>query len=295
MGLNAVYYVILFTYILEKMEQQIKHIGKLEGKVWVFGGTYSNLASLKQLKALSEEHDIPPQNIINTGDIAGYCGEPEECLQLIKNWGIHNILGNVEIQLRDQKDDCGCDFDEESRCHLFSKQWFPYVQKKVSEDSLDWLHKIPQYIHFNFADKKIGVLHGSFFNTSEYIFKSTDWDKKAENFKAMGVDVILSGHCGLPFSDQKNQKYWLNAGVIGMPANEGLPRVWALEIDDADNTFSFSHYYFDYDHKKTYKSMMENNLPEAYAKTILNGIWDNCEILPEEETLLCKQNIHQNK
>jgi len=31
--------------------------------------------------------------------------------------------------------------------------------------------------------------------------------------------------------------------------------------------------------------MIKNKLPEAYAKTLVTGIWDNCEILPEIETV----------
>jgi hypothetical protein len=30
--------------------------------------------------------------------------------------------------------------------------------------------------------------------------------------------------------------------------------------------------------------MLEKGLPASYAKTLLTGIWDNCEILPEKET-----------
>ena len=79
-----------------------KHIGKLRGKTLIFGGVYSNFQALKKLMLIAKKEQIPSQNIICTGDIVAYCAEPERCVQAIKDWNIHSILGNVEIQLRDE-------------------------------------------------------------------------------------------------------------------------------------------------------------------------------------------------
>ncbi|MEQ8472209.1 MAG: hypothetical protein RIC35_13540 [Marinoscillum sp.] len=87
---------------------------------------------------------------------------------------------------------------------------------------------------FQYAEKDVFVLHGSFFNTSEFIFKSTAWGIKQGNFEAASANVILAGHCGVPFHDLQSDKYWFNAGVIGMPAIEGTTRVWYMILDDQD-------------------------------------------------------------
>ena len=50
--------------------------------------------------------------------------------------------------------------------------------------------------------------------------------------------------------------------------------------------FTYSHYSFEYDNELASRLMQKQNLPSEYANTLLNGIWDNCEILPEEETRL---------
>jgi hypothetical protein len=41
--------------------------------------------------------------------------------------------------------------------------------------------------------------------------------------------------------------------------------------------------------------MVENNLPRQYAKTLLSGLWDNCEILPETETLAQGKKLFSKK
>ena len=262
--------------------KQTKDIGQLKERILVFGGVYSNFQALEKMRKIAEAEQIPPSNIICTGDIVGYCAEPDKCLQAIKNWGIHSILGNVEIQLRDDAADCGCNFDDASRCDLLSKQWFTYAQQNISPSSKSWLHSLPDYLTFTFAGQQITVVHGSYTETSEFIFKSTPWPVKQQQLQAANADVILAGHCGLPFSTVQETKHWLNAGVIGMPANDGTTRVWYMILED--NPFRFEHRYFEYDYHTAQQLMIDNHLPTAYATTLSTGLWDNCDILPKTET-----------
>lgn len=266
------------------MDQKIENLGKLSGKTLLFGGVYSNLQAIEALKQIAEKEGIPPENCICTGDIVGYCAQPEETVQLFKLWGAKSIVGNVEIQLRENAADCGCDFREGSRCDGFSQLWYPYAQSKLSSNSLEFLKTLPSTIQFEYASKKATVVHGSYFNVSEFIFKSTDWSKKAPNFTATNSDVIVAGHCGLPFQDQQNGQLWLNPGVIGMPANDGNPSVWYAILDDAKENFNYTHHTLNYNYKLTSKLMQNGLLPEEYSRTIVTGIWDNTEILPAIET-----------
>ncbi len=264
------------------MNKTTKNIGQINGKLLIFGGVYSNLQALEAIQKIAQKEAIPPRNIICTGDIVAYCAQPEACIQVIRDWDIHSILGNVEIQLRDNLDDCGCNFDDGSRCDVFSRQWFPYAQSKVSQASKNWFHQLPDHLTFDYANKKCLVVHGSFFETSGFIFRSTDWAIKQKNFDATQADIILGGHCGLPFSDIQNEKYWLNPGVIGMPANNGQTSVWYMILND--EPFSFQHHVLNYDYQTAAQLMNENQLLPQYAHTLQTGIWDNCDILPVLET-----------
>ena len=268
-------------------------MGTLHGQLLVFGGPYSNFQALSELQKIAELRGIPPQNIICTGDVVGYCAQPEESVQLVKSWGIHCISGNVEQNIVSGDDDCGCNYTEGGRCDLFSRNWFPYAVRSLSADSVRWMAELPQHLRFSYAGKSVAVVHGSPDQVSEFVFASSPWATKEKHFQAIGTDIILAGHAGLPFadvrvsdmrvSDVQNDHFWLNAGVIGMPANEGTPRVWYLLLDDAEGTLSYSFESFTYDNVLANQLMQEKDLPEAYAKTLLNGIWDNCEILPEAE------------
>lgn len=273
------------------MDKKIENLGQLKGKVLLFGGVYSNLQALEAIYEVAKQENIAPENCICTGDIIGYCAQPEETIQFFKNWNPRSIAGNVEIQLSENAEDCGCDFTKGSRCDGFSQLWYPYAKSKLTHESIDYIKSLPEFIQFELANKKCTVVHGSYFNTSEFIFKSTPWGIKITNFEATNSAVIIAGHCGLPFNQSKDDLLWLNPGVIGMPANDGNPSVWYAILEEKNNLVTFEHKSLTYNHVVTNNLMISNGLPNEYAKTILTGIWDNMEILPEAETKLQGQKI----
>lgn len=263
-----------------------KELGGIEGKVLLFGGVYGNLHALKRLRQIAIEKKIPASNVICTGDIMGYCAQPNECLELIRGWGIHSIAGNVEANIRDEAQDCGCNFEDGSRCDFLSNNWYSYVQSKITPQNKEWLHELPEFIQFSYARQKVFVLHGGLQSNAQFIFESTDWKVKANILKATQADVIVGGHCGLPFHSASHAQYWLNPGVIGMPANDGTTRVWYMVLDDTNGSFTFQHLSYNYDHEGAARLMVTNNLPLSYAETLSSGLWDNMDILEEPEKLI---------
>lgn len=267
--------------------KSIQELGLLSDELIVFGGVYSNRQALEAFRKITDQSGLPPSQIICTGDIVGYCADPQYCLDHIKDWGIPSIAGNVEIQLREDSELCGCNFEEGSRCDQFSQTWFPYAKIHTEPSVVPWLNQLPHFLRFTFAGKRFAVIHGSYFDTSEFIFRSSPWAQKAQNLEVLEADVILAGHAGLPFHEITGDKAWINAGVIGMPANDGDTKVWYLRLKadpQQDLGFSISHHSFAYDHQKAASLMRDKGLPSEYAHTLETGIWDNCEILPPQET-----------
>lgn len=265
------------------MDKKSLNLGKINGKILLFGGVYSNLQSLKALQKIAKKNNILPENCICTGDIIGYCSQPEKTIQVFKNWGAKSIAGNVELQLSNDAENCGCDFSKGSKCDQLSNLWYPYAKSKLSENSLAYIKSLPEIIHFEVDSKKVTVLHGSYFNVSEFIFKSTPWEVKQKNFDITNAEIIIAGHSGLPFSEKKSKYHWVNPGVIGMPANDGNPKVWFAILNIKKSEIKIKHLNYNYNYQVASDLMLKNNLPKEYAKTLTNGLWDNMEILPEIE------------
>ncbi|WP_354334722.1 metallophosphoesterase family protein [Pedobacter sp. CG_S7] len=248
------------------MDQKIKSLATIEGPLLVFGGVYSNFQTLRVLHAEAQKRDIPASNIICTGDLVAYCAQPLDCIHFIHDWGIHCITGNVEISLYQVNDDCGCNFDEGGRCDTFSRQWYSFLKNEMTLQEIKWMKNLPHFLEFKYSDKRFFVLHGSYQNTSEFIFKSSTWEIKEQIFVKAKADVILAGHCGIPFYQGKHQKLWLNAGVIGMPANDGTPRVWVALLNDAGNNFKFEILPLDYDYMQAANRMKNKALPPGLQR-----------------------------
>lgn len=264
---------------------QIKQLKNLSDKLLVFGGAYGNLEALTEIRNIAQTEAYRPEQVIFTGDAVAYCTQPEQCVQLLAEWGVHAIAGNVEIQLREGRDTCGCNFKEGTVCDRLSQQWYPFVKQNISNSSLDWMSDLPRVIKFTFQGRNFAVVHGSYKNVSSYIFKSTKWSRKQKELVSADCDIIIAGHCGIPFYNVKDGIAWINAGVIGMPANDGTPRGWYLTLEPVKNgSIRFELKSLKYDYEKTAQTMKENKLPDEYCQALRTGIWDNCEILPPAES-----------
>lgn len=256
-------------------------LGTKTGTLLVFGGPYSNIHALEALKEMAERKGIAAENILCTGDVVGYCAYPDEAVQFVKKWGIHCIAGNVELNLKAGLEDCGCNFDSGTRCDLLSKQWYPYAQQRISADSLQYISELPAFIRFTYGGRRLAVVHGSVDDTSQFIFESTPWSVKQQVFGQLACDTILAGHCGLPFEHSANELQWLNAGVIGMPANDASTDTWYLML--TDSPYAYTYHKLPYDWSAAKKAMDDVGLVPAYATTLATGLWDNMDILPEAE------------
>jgi predicted phosphodiesterase len=263
----------------------------IEGPILVFGGPYSNLQATLALKLEAENLGIAASNIICTGDVVAYCGDPEPTVSLIRDWGIHVVMGNCEESLAEDADDCGCGFDEGTACSLLSNNWYQYAKAKLSVDSKQWMNTLPRSIEFNSSGCNFQCIHGSVTHINQFIFASTDQQLKADEIALTNADIILAGHCGLPFGQQIADKAWLNAGVIGMPANEGKETVWYMLVSPIDGSIKASWHRLQYDVDSAQRAMRGVGLSTQYGNALKTGLWPSLDVLPAQEQSLSGKNL----
>ena len=261
------------------------HLGSFGQPILLFGGPYGNLQATSALRRIAEEAMIPPERVICTGDITAYCAQPSETVRLIRDWGIHCIQGNVEAQLATDAADCGCNFSPDSSCDRLSQQWYRFTQQEITADQREWFQTLPNHLRFDLNGFPCAVVHGAFTETSRFIFQSTSWREKEAELERAEASVLIGGHSGLPFSQIANDKLWCNAGVIGMPANDGTPRAWYAILEPVGAGLRCSHFSFGYDHRNAAELMERKSLPPEYRRALISGLWHSCDILPEAETL----------
>ncbi len=254
-------------------------LGDIDKPLLVFGGPYSNLAATEAMLAQAEQLDFPPEQVICTGDVVAYCAEPEQTCQLLIESGIHVVMGNCEESLASEADDCGCGFEPGMLCSALSEQWYRYATQHISPETRQWMAQLPRALTFNLNNYRFRVIHGGVNQINRFIFASTDEQIKLEELQDAQADIIIGGHCGIPFGQKLGARAWLNAGVIGLPANDGSRSGWYLLLTPSAKEIEAKWQRLDYDHDRSFNRMQEAGL-NSYAQTLQTGLWPSMDILP---------------
>jgi len=261
------------------------------GPVLVFGGCYSNLEATRALRAEAVRLGIPPDHTICTGDVVAYCADARETVALIRDWGIHAIMGNCEEALGWDRDDCGCGFADGTACDQLSAAWYAHADAEISDEQREWMRSLPRRIDLLLGGRRLAVVHGSVDSINRFIFGSTPWSDKERQIALAGCDGVLGGHCGVPFTQVVAGRLWHNAGAIGMPANDGTQRGWYSLLVPTDDGIEVHAEALEYDAELAARKVRARGLPAGYAAALETGLWPSCDVLPTAELRLRGQAI----
>jgi predicted phosphodiesterase len=249
----------------------------------VFGGPYSNLEATRAVLDEAARLSISADRIICTGDVVAYGADAAATVDLIRDRVEHVVMGNCEQSLAAGSDDCGCGFPTGSSCERLSAAWFSYASRELNNDARAWMADLPRRINIEIGGCRLAVIHGGVDMINRFIFASTATAIKLGEIRKTGVDGIMGGHCGLPFTQAINQKLWHNAGAIGMPSNDGTPRVWFSLLRAEADGIVIEHRPLDYDYATAAAKIRGARLPEEYAASLETGLWPTCDVLPLKE------------
>lgn len=246
----------------------------------VFGGAYSNLQALEEMLRICKELKIPPERTIHTGDVVAYCGQPKETSELLRSSGVRCLMGNCEESVGVGKADCGCGFPEDSACNTYSLNWYAHVMEQLrdGEELRRWMASLPRLMRFEMAGRRFAVVHGSPLAISDFVWPSSSDEELKRRMEALDVDAVLCGHSGIPFCRLLDERLWLNAGVIGMPANDGTPRGWYAVLRMKGRDIEIEIEPLAYDSKGAAEAIFAHgNLVRGYGDSLQTGIWPSHE------------------
>lgn len=256
---------------------------RTSGSVLIFGGPYSNLEATQALIDEAARLGFTPERMICTGDVVAYAADASQTVDLVRNSVSHIIKGNCEESLANDSDDCGCGFPEGSDCSRLSNTWFQHARRQLNATDRLWMAGLLERLVLDLDGVRLAVVHGTPSRINRFVFASTGHLLKLKEIEAAGVHGVIGGHCGLPFTQSISGYLWHNSGAIGMPANDGTPRVWYSVISRTADGLSIEHRSLVYDHAAAAGKMLRAGLPEGYALALSTGIWPSCDVLPLDE------------
>ena len=255
---------------------------EIDKRLLIFGGPYGNLTATRAIYEKAQQLQLAASQVICTGDLVAYCAEPQQTVDLIRDWGIAVVMGNCEESLGLNQPDCGCGFDPESVCSALSATWFEYASQHTDLDSREWMIQLPRCIDFEIRSYRFKVVHGSVSNISQFVFPSTSAQLKQQQITDANVEVVIGGHSGIPFGQKLGGKLWLNAGVIGLPANDGSSDGWYMLLDQDEGAWQASWHRLSYDAATSQRSTRVAGMGE-YARALGTGLWPSMDMLPAVE------------
>ena len=97
--------------------------------------------------------------------------------------------------------------------------------------------------------------------------------------------MILGGHTGIHWARRFAPRGWyVNAGALGRPANDGRTCVWYAMVSAEGDRLSVDFVPVRYDHEALAREMAGEGICEEFITTIRTGWWTTClEILPGKE------------
>lgn len=173
---------------------------------------HANLAALEAVIADAKERGVT--RFLSLGDVIGYNGQPEECVQLLKAEGIRNILGN-----HDRYVTSGVNCER-------SKVVASIIDKhrgELSTDSLDWLRLSLDCV----TDGASLFVHGGpVDHVDQYLYRIG-----VEVFP-QGVSRLYAGHTHVQCVFDFGTHRFCNPGSVGQP-RDGDPRAaYAILAED---------------------------------------------------------------
>lgn len=260
-----------------------RHLGALDGPLLVFGGPYGNLHATRAMREEAERLGFPPARVLCTGDLVAYCAEPAATVALVRDWGIAVVMGNVEEQLGASAADCACGFTAGSACDRLAAAWYAHADREIDAETRGWMAALPRTIGLTLGDRRLAAVHGAPSRINRFVFASTPADDLAAEIDATDAEGVIGGHCGLPFTVEARGRLWHNAGAVGLPANDGTPRVWFSILAPAPGGLAIERRALAYDHEGAAAALRRAGLPETYARALETGLWPPVDFLPPAE------------
>lgn len=240
----------------------------------IMSDIHGNLEALTEIMKVSK--NVFPDKFIVLGDIVGYMCNPNECIDIVKNFDC--IMGNHDYAVTHPE---MLDWFNPMAQHAL--KWTEYM---LEDKNVEFLEKLPYRRDYG----KFTAVHGDITSPKRfnYIFEKGSLLKK--NFDEMTVPVLFVGHTHYPnvfirdengnikcisekaggniHLDILNNRYIINVGSIGQP-RDGSTDGCCVLFDDCNLDLEYIR--FEYDIDSTVKKMIENNMPEPLYSRLYFG------------------------
>lgn len=239
----------------------------------VISDIHSNLEALSAV--LDGIAHLRIQRVFCLGDVVGYNANPNECVERVRDEGIHCIMGNHDSR--------SVGLEETDDFNPHAAEAVRWTQRRLSEENRELLKNLPRRIR----EDDFVLFHGSLDDPDRYILTRRD---VMDNFRMLNglpgsprigffghthlrMAIALVGEAAIIENEDNvtiraDRSYLVNPGSVGQP-RDGDPRASFCVYDGEERTIAF--YRVEYDIRTCQKKVLEAGLPSWLAERLAAG------------------------
>jgi len=232
-------------------------------KIAVISDIHGNIEALERILSLVAQRDA--EAVYCLGDLVGYGGSPNECVELIRGMHIRTVAGNHDKAVTGE-----LSIDDFSAAAKDAVLWTRSVMK---QENIAFLSRLPM----SFIEHGAQFVHSSPDDPGDFRYLLS-LGHALESFSAMTEQLCFIGHTHRPAiycedgttgSVSPSVRTIVNVGSIGQP-RDGDPRSCCVLFDTVSRDVEYLR--ADYDIAAAQAKILQAGLPSKLAMRLESGI-----------------------
>ena len=186
----------------------------------VLADVHGNLHALRAVLAELERHGVDRHLV--AGDLVGYGGQPNECVEVVAGLDGVCVAGNHDL--------IALGLLSDRRCIQLARDSLAWTRQVLTEDARRFLSALPLRAR---APVGVEVAHGSLTDPEEYVTDGRRAREQLDAVAADGAQILILGHTHLPWEFEHGGGLLLNPGAVGQSRElRARARYLVLDLDE---------------------------------------------------------------
>jgi putative phosphoesterase len=234
----------------------------------VFGDIHANLPALEAVLADIDQQQI--QDVYCLGDLVGYGTLPNEVIAMLRERGYPIIMGNYDLGVGHDSDDCGCAYTN-PQSEALGKRSIAWSNAHTTPENKAFLQQLVDKIPLQLGELRVLLVHGSPRRVNEYLYEDRPEKSMERLLDAAEADVLVCGHTHIPYHRiLASGRHVVNAGSVGKP-KDGDPRACYLVLEASGGELAVTFKRVVYDIEQAARAIEACDMPNEYAEMLRLG------------------------
>jgi predicted phosphodiesterase len=241
---------------------------ELLNQITIFGDIHGNMPALSVVLADMDGRGLGNRYCL--GDLVGYGVQPDEVVATIRDLGYPTIMGNYDLGVGQESDDCGCAY-KDVKAEALGKLSIAWTNAHTTAATKAFLRTLADAIPLQLGDLRVLLVHGSPRKVNEYLYEDRPAASIERILDAAEVDVLVCGHTHLPYHRVlPSGRHVVNAGSVGKPKdNDNRAGYVVLSAEGSDLRVEFIRVPYDIEAAAT--AIEATDMPHEFAAMLRAG------------------------